>query len=69
MDFSPGDARQCFPHVARCKLEKNFATENFDGVASHAHVNYPVIVLRSADENAARSLDFETLFNQHALIG
>jgi len=63
------DARQYFPHVAQRELEKNFAPYYFDGAASDANVNYPVIVLRCADENAARSLHFDALFDENALVG
>src|SRR5215472_7003760 len=63
------DARQYFPHVAQRELEKNFAPYYFDGAASDANVNYPVIVLRRTHENPARTLHLDPLFNEHSLIG
>ena len=63
------DARQYFPHVAQCDLEKNFAPDYFYCAAPDANVNYPVIVLGCAHENPARTLHLDALFNEHSLIG
>src|SRR5579864_6384945 len=62
-------ARQCLSRLARQELEKNFAAQNFDGGASNADVNYPVILLRRADKNAAGPLHLDALFDEHALVG
>ena len=65
IDFFPLSAGQCLLLFARCKLEENFAADNFDCVASNADVNYPVIVLRCADKNAAGPLHLDALFDEH----
>ena len=61
--------RQCLSRVAPRELEKDFATQNFDGTASNADVNYPVIVLRCADKNTAGPLHLDALFDEHSLVG
>ena len=38
-------------------------------MASDAHVNYTVIVVRSADKNSARPLHLDALFDKNALVG
>ena len=68
MIFFAVSVPQCLLLFARCKLEKNFATNNFNCVASNADVNYPVILLRCADENTAGPLHLDALFDEHALV-
>jgi hypothetical protein len=59
----------CFRQLASSALEKNFAAHNFDCVPSNAYVNYAVIVTRCSNKNPARPLHFDSLLNQHALVG
>ena len=69
MIYFAASVRQCLSRVAPRELEKDFATQNFDGTASNADVNYPVIVLRCADKNTAGPLHLDALFDEHSLVG
>jgi hypothetical protein len=54
--------------LARDRLKKNFAAQNFDAVATYAYVNYSVIGEGRAHKNPAWPIHFNSLFYHYSFI-
>jgi hypothetical protein len=60
------------PHFFRVNdnktSEENFPAENFDSISTDTHIDNSVTLERRAYENAARTVHFDALLNEHTLL-